>query len=461
MRAVLTGFRGTGKTEVGRLLAHMEDVPFYDTDRMIEESAGKTIHEIFADEGEEAFRRMERRIIASLPPGDAVIATGGGAILDPGNVRNLRNGATVFLLVADEIAIERRIRDTRRPSLTRLPLRDEIRTLLAERRDAYLSAADFCIDTSIKNANEVCLEINRVLSGGGVSWSRRERGLGVVRDSGIGPQDVKDLEDVLMGENTDTLTRLFAIMGYPCTHSLSPPLFNRLFAQYKVNAFYSRLQDPDIASLFRVAGDLDLRGASVTIPFKQQVITLLDHLDHDAETIGAVNTIVFCGGRSYGSNTDWLGIRGPLEEHRGKRAVVLGAGGAAAAAVYALQDLEMEVTILNRTVGRAEELAKRFGCSFAPLSSFESVKPQVVVNATPVGMTPDRHSPLRSDQLQNGMVIFDLVYTPAETPLIRMARNAGCRVIPGPEMFIRQAAAQFRRFTGIQVPVAEIKRMME
>jgi len=109
MRAVLTGFRGTGKTEVGRLLAHMEDVPFYDTDRMIEESAGKTIHEIFADEGEEEFRRKERRIIASLSPGDAVIATGGGAILDPGNVRNLRDGGTVFLLEANETAIERRI----------------------------------------------------------------------------------------------------------------------------------------------------------------------------------------------------------------------------------------------------------------------------------------------------------------------------------------------------------------
>jgi shikimate dehydrogenase len=461
MRAVLTGFRGTGKTEVGRLLAHMENVPFYDTDRMIEESAGKTIHEIFADEGEEEFRRKERRIIASLPPGDAVIATGGGAILDPGNVRNLRNGGTVFLLEADETVVERRIRDTRRPALTRLPLRDEIHTLMEERRDAYLSAADFCIDTSIKNANEVSLEIHRVLSGGGVSWRRRERGLELVRSSGIGPQDVKDLEDVLMGENCDTLTRLFAIIGNPCTHSMSPPLFNRLFTHYKVNAFYTRLQDPEIASLVRVARDLDLRGASVTIPFKQQVIAHLDHLDRDAETIGAVNTIVFCGGKSYGSNTDWLGIRGPLEEYRRARAVVLGAGGAAAAAVYALQDLEMEVTILNRTAGRAEELAERFGCSFAPLSSFEAARPHVVVNATPVGMTPDRHSPLRPDQLQNGMVIFDLVYTPAETPLIRMARNAGATVIPGPEMFIRQAAAQFRRFTGIQVPVAEIKRMME
>ena len=117
--------------------------------------------------------------------------------------------------------------------------------------------------------------------------------------------------------------------------------------------------------------------------------------------------------------------------------------------------------MLNRTPERAEELAVRFGCNYAPLSAFGTVNPGVVVNATPVGMTPDRHSPLRPDELGNGMVVFDLVYTPAETPLIRMARNAGAMVIPGPEMFIRQAAAQFRRFTGIQVPVEEIKRMME
>jgi shikimate dehydrogenase len=461
MRAVLIGFRGTGKTEVGRLLAHLENVPFYDTDQMIEESAEKTIYEIFADEGEGEFRRKERRVIASLPPGDAVIATGGGAILNPENVRRLRDGGTVFLLQADESAIERRIRDTRRPSLTRLPLRDEIHALLAERRDAYLSAADFCIDTSIKNANEVSLEIHRVLSGGGASWKRRERGLEAIRGSGIGQQDIEDLEGLLMGENTDTVTRLFAIMGYPCTHSMSPPLFNRLFSHYRLNAFYTRLQDPEIVTLFHVARDIDLRGASVTIPFKQQAIAYLDHLDHDAEAIGAVNTVVFCGGRSYGSNTDWLGIREPLEEYRGARAVVLGAGGAAAAAVFALQDLEMEVTILNRNPGRAEELAGRFGCNYAPLSAFEATNPQVVVNATPVGMTPDHHSPLRSDQLRKGMIIFDLVYTPAETPLIRMARNAGALAITGPEMFIRQAAAQFRRFTGIKVPVPEVKRMME
>ncbi|MBP1927861.1 shikimate dehydrogenase [Methanolinea mesophila] len=461
MRAVLIGFRGTGKTEVGRLLAHINDVPFFDTDRMIEESAEKTIYEIFAEQGEEEFRRKERRVIASLPEGDAVIATGGGAILDPGNVRKLREGSTVFLLQADEAAIERRIRDTRRPSLTRLPLRDEIHELLAVRRDAYLSAADFCIDTTIKNANEVSLEIHRVLSGGAVSWKRRERGMEVIRASGIGHEDIGEIEKVLMGEGTDTLTRVYAIMGYPCTHSKSPQLFNRLFSRYRVNAFYTRLQDPEIGTVVRVAGDIDLRGASVTIPFKQAIIPSLDHLDRDADAIGAVNTVVYCGGKSYGSNTDWLGIRGPLAEYRKARAVVLGAGGAAAAAVYALQDLEMEVTVLNRTPGRAEELSARFGCAHAPLSAFEALDPGVVVNATPVGMTPDHHSPLRPGQLKSGMVIFDLVYTPPETPLIRMARNAGARVIQGPEMFVRQAAAQFRRFTGIQVPPAEIKEMME
>jgi len=170
--------------------------------------------------------------------------------------------------------------------------------------------------------------------------------------------------------------------------------------------------------------------------------------------------VVWCGGRSYGYNTDWIGIREPLADARGSKAVVLGAGGAAAAAVYALRSLSMEVTVLNRTVGAAEALAGRFGCASGPLEAFDRLDPGVVINATPVGMEPDTRSLLKKTQLKPSMTVFDLVYTPPETPLIRLARTTGCRVIPGTELFVRQAAAQFAHFTGISAPLELVRSMV-
>ena len=120
----------------------------------------------------------------------------------------------------------------------------------------------------------------------------------------------------------------------------------------------------------------------------------------------------------------------------------------------------MEVTILNRTPGRGEALACRFGCRAAPLASFREIAPGLVVNATPVGMLPDRSSLLSGGDLEPGMTVFDLVYNPPETPLLDLARRAGCRVIPGTEMFIHQAREQFFHVTGIRVPEAVVRELV-
>ncbi|HOT04551.1 MAG TPA: shikimate kinase, partial [Methanolinea sp.] len=116
MNVVLIGFRGTGKTESGRLLAHLLDVPFYDTDALVEQEAGATVHEIFEREGEAGFREREKRAIADLPRGPGVFATGGGAVIDPENVEHLRRGRTMVLLQADEATIEKRIQHGSRPA---------------------------------------------------------------------------------------------------------------------------------------------------------------------------------------------------------------------------------------------------------------------------------------------------------------------------------------------------------
>jgi shikimate dehydrogenase len=461
MRVVLIGFRGTGKTETGRLLSHLISVPFFDTDAIIEESAGMTVHEIFRREGEEGFRAREREVIRSLPAGDVVIGTGGGVILDPANVASLRRKSSVVLLEADEAVIEKRIAASTRPPLTTLPLREEIHELLELRRPLYAAAADFCIDTSQKSQNEVCLLIRKFLDEGTVPVHARKSLVSFLAGSGIPEHEVHEARVLTDHDLWDPRTRLFGIAGSPATQSQSPALFNRLFRHYGLSCHYLRFQDPDLGRILRLADEIDLRGISVTIPFKKEIIPSLTDIEVHAAAIGAVNTVVWCGRRQFGYNTDWIGIREPLSEHRNEKAVILGAGGAAAAAVYALLSLEMEVTILNRTVERAAQLGKRFGCSYGPLSMFDKLNPRVVVNATSIGMEPGLKSPLQKHQLRSSMTIFDLVYTPPETPLLRIARNSGCQTIPGTEMFVRQAAAQFRHFTGIAAPLELVRSAMQ
>jgi shikimate 5-dehydrogenase len=153
-------------------------------------------------------------------------------------------------------------------------------------------------------------------------------------------------------------------------------------------------------------------------------------------------------------------VRKPLAGLKGAKAVLLGAGGAAAGAAYALTDLDMDVTILNRTPEKAKAMAERFGCKWGGLPDFDALQPDVVVNSTPLGMKPGDLSPLREDQLHKGMTVFDLVYTPPVTPLIEAARKAGCTTITGTEMFIGQAKEQFYLFFGIDVPEEKIRELV-
>jgi len=452
VKIVLVGYRGTGKTSVGRALAHRFNLPFRDTDALIEQRAGMPIPEIFARFGEEHFRELEREVIASLRDADGVISTGGGAVCDPANVEHLRwRGATV-LLTADPRIIEGRIAGSDRPGLTHLSPGDEIQELLRRRKRAYLGAADVCIDTGSRSVEDIADEICRYLTDGPVPLEQR-------REAGRHPAAL-DRAQLARVVERDPLTRICGIAGNPCAHSRSPTLYNRLFAHFGMNYHYTRLQWHDVGEIIRFARSMQIRGLSVTIPFKVDVMRHLDEVDAHAAAIGAVNTVVHCGGRMYGHNTDWLGVMNPLGHRRGARAAVFGAGGAASAAVYALLHLDMDVTILNRTPDKARRLAERFGCEWAPLGAFVGSDADVVVNATPVGMEPDTRSLLAADQLAAGTTVFDLVYTPPETPLIMEAKRAGCETIPGTEMFVHQAVEQFRLITGIAAPPSLVREMM-
>ena len=460
-RIVFTGFRGTGKTDVGRIVAGRMNVPFIDTDALIESTTGRSIPDIFHEDGEERFRAVERQVIAGLPLQDAVIATGGGVVTDPANMENLRRESTMVLLIADIDTIEQRLNRKPRPPLTGLPLREEIATMLDRRRQHYYAAADFCIDTSETTPSQAADRILQVLEGGTNTEKDRQTAAAFFRTGRLNPLALQTLEAILLGKDRDPLTRILGVVGYPAAHSKSPALFNALFRKYGLACHYTFFEDPELDEIMQVARQVGAKGLSVTIPFKKDVIQYLDEVEeHAAAQIGAVNTVVFACGTAIGYNTDWLGVRKPLAHLRGAKAVLLGAGGGAAAAAFAMVDLGMDVTILNRTPAKAQAMAEKFGCRWGRWEDLDGITPDVIVNATPLGMSPDDKSPLRDDQLHEGMTVYDLVYTPPETPLIQQAHRRGCTAIMGTEMFVTQAREQFYLFFGIDVPQETVRELV-
>ncbi|MFA7694332.1 MAG: shikimate kinase, partial [Methanoregula sp.] len=402
----------------------------------------------------------ERDTIAALPASDIVAGTGGGAVIDPANMACLRKESVCVLLKSDLATIERRLARAPRPPLTDLPLREEIIKVIERRRRQYAASADFCVDTSRTTPEEAANRIQSLLREGTTAAPEREAACRWFLAGRVPAAERDRMRGILTGPARDVQTRILGIAGWPAAHSRSPHLFNRLFGKYGLNCHYTWFEDSSIETIMRVARDIDAKGLSVTIPHKQDVMAYLDKIDDAAQQIGAVNTVVFSCGIARGFNTDWQGIRKPLISFTGARAVLLGAGGVAAAAAYALTDLGMEVTILNRTPEKAGQLAERFGCRAKPWSAFDEISPDLVVNATSLGMQPDTRSPLRADQLKKEMTVFDLVYTPPLTPLLAAAQNAGCATIPGTGVFIHQAREQFRLFFGIDVPDTTIREIL-
>jgi shikimate dehydrogenase len=460
-RIVLCGFRGTGKTEIGKIVAGRTGLPFLDTDTLIEQQTGRSIPDIFHEDGEERFREEERRVIAGLQKSDAVISTGGGVVTDPVNMEHLRRDSIMVVLHAGIDTIEARLTRKPRPPLTGLPLREEIAAMMERRQQHYAAAADFCIDTGDTTPDAAAATVMHLIGQGNILPKNRAPCISFFKSGRIPPKCMGRLLKILSDNPPDPLTRLMGVAGFPCAHSRGPYLFNALFEAYGLDYHYTWFEDPELMEILSVARHLDVRGLSVTIPFKQAIIPLIDEVEeHAAQQIGAVNTVVFACGEARGYNTDWIGVRKPLAGLKGSKAVLLGAGGAAAGAAFALTDLGMDVTILNRTPAKAKTMAERFGCRWGELSDFDAIKPDVVVNSTPLGMNPDDRSPLREDQLHRGMTVFDLVYTPPVTPLIETARKAGCTTITGTEMFIGQAKEQFYLFFGIDVPAEKIRELV-
>ncbi|WP_181391314.1 shikimate dehydrogenase [Methanospirillum stamsii] len=455
-RIVLIGYRGTGKSSIGKALSSITGQVHIDTDQLIEDATGKKIPEIFESEGEAGFREIEQHVIARIPSGAGIISTGGGAVLHPENVRMLRMNSFVVLLTSKNEVIARRIAKTSRPSLTGQPPEKEIDTVLEERMPLYRSAADFVINTSSTSAKQAAsLILDKITRGICLPEKRKSLLAGVIKTP------VPDREKVHLKKiSGDTDYYLYGILGHPAMHSKSPVIYNHLFADYGMPAHYTWFEQKDPGVFLSSLTGTGVRGLSVTIPHKETIIPHLDEIKHDAENIGAVNTVLILEDEKFGFNTDWKGIYRPLEGTEGDTAVILGAGGAAAAAVYAVSMRGFRPVILNRSPERAKSLARKSGAETGTLDQVEKFSPDLIINTTPVGMSSNPHLPIPASVLKPEMKVFDLVYTPRDTPLLQAALQAGCSVIPGTEMFIHQLAEQFRILTGIDTPIIRLREML-
>jgi shikimate dehydrogenase len=259
-------------------------------------------------------------------------------------------------------------------------------------------------------------------------------------------------------------TAQFALFGNPVAQSLSPLMHNAAFARMGIKAAYSAYRVKDAAEVIRKIREDGIRGASITIPFKETVMALLDEVDENARSIGAVNTIVNRNEKLLGYNTDALGLARDLAEWielRGTTFVVLGAGGAACAAVFALREAGGIPIVVNRTPQKARELADRFACRWEPLAAIGRLQADCLINTTPLGMFPDTdRTPLEEKFLMHFPQVMDMIYNPVKTRLLREAEAAGCAVRSGVGMFIHQGAEQIRLWTGVEPPRETMRQVV-
>lgn len=279
-------------------------------------------------------------------------------------------------------------------------------------------------------------------------------------------------------ESIDANTVVLGVIADPIGHSLSPLIHNTALRQAGINAVYVPFRVPaeHLDQFLTDAREWGIHGLSVTIPHKEAVLRRLTKFDPAVKGIGAANTIVFENEDLIGYNTDYRSAIESLERAvrpqsaaggmhaaaggalaseglQGKTTLVLGAGGAARAMAYGLKKAGASVVIAGRTTKRAHALAQGIGCDSIDWNNRHGISPDIIVNCSPVGMHPNvDETPYDKNHLHATMVVFDMVYNPENTLLIKEARSQGCTVVTGVEMFVRQASLQFKLFTGQDAP---------
>jgi 3-dehydroquinate dehydratase/shikimate dehydrogenase len=266
-------------------------------------------------------------------------------------------------------------------------------------------------------------------------------------------------------------TEVYGVIGDPIDQSLSPAAHNAAFRFLGLNKVMVPFHVPngELPAFFKELLWLDIKGCSVTIPHKEAIVPLLQHNEGAVERTGTCNTVIFeDSGRRVGYNTDYRAAMDSLESAMGGRAseedasplfdkqvLILGAGGVARAIAFGLMRRGAHVTIANRHDERATRLAEEVGCRAVTWSARASTIADVIINATPVGMHPDvDDTPLPPAAFgRPGMIVFDTIYHPENTMMLKLARERGSQAVTGVDMFLRQAALQFKLYTGRDAPI--------
>ena len=279
------------------------------------------------------------------------------------------------------------------------------------------------------------------------------------REVAPGQLSAKSLKTLYHADQVDDRTAIYGIIGNPVHHTSSPQIHNPGFRAINYNAIYLPFLVDNVKSFFTLAEYLRMRGFSVTIPFKTSVLMYLGNITREVKQIGACNTVVRVPGMWKGINTDYYGFLKPIlkdiESGRIKSALVIGAGGASQAIVWALRNRGVKVTILNRTLSHAEELAALNYCSYDTLENASKYEGTVdlVVQTTSVGLYPDFDmSPIEGFRFTGREIVYDIIYKPKMTKLLKEAEKAGCTLHFGEEMLLEQGKLQFEAFTGYHYP---------
>jgi shikimate dehydrogenase len=257
------------------------------------------------------------------------------------------------------------------------------------------------------------------------------------------------------------------IIGDPVEHSLSPLIHNAGYKALGIDDEYEYIMEnvkpEELKDFIQRIRNENIIGVSCTIPHKETVIPYLDEIEQTAKVIGAVNTIVNENGVLKGHNTDWIGAVEPLVkicDLKGSSAAVIGAGGAGKAFVYGLTNAGCKVTIYNRTLEKAKPIAVQFGCELKSLDDQNEIKnADIICNTTSLGMDTNE-SPIDKTSLHEKQVVFDAVYSPLETRLLKDAKEKGAKTIQGTEMLLHQALAQFELFTGQKAPEEAMRQAL-
>ncbi len=270
-------------------------------------------------------------------------------------------------------------------------------------------------------------------------------------------------------------TRVCGVIGDPIEHSLSPIMHNAAFEALDLDYVFLafKVKPAHVADAVDGMRALNIRGLNVTMPHKKKVMASLDRIDLSAQIIDSVNTILNQGNLLFGFNTDGVGAVKALKENgvelKGRKVLLLGAGGAARAIAYAMAKEADELAVLNRTVKQAKALAKLIEKTANKKIASGSLSPSdvqknlqdsdVLINATSIGMKPHpEETPVPPKLLRSNLSVMDIVYNPLETKLAKDAKAAGAKVVSGVEMLIYQGAAAFDIWTGKSAPVEVMRK---